>query len=224
MRTRRRLISYLALLGTVAFVRIVVIILTSAHNRISHYGGIGRYQRAGLPPRSQLRIILHRYVSSMSFLLFSIPISCQYYDRPFPSRRNADGAGLEPGPVAVRACDPAARLLHDTRHSGSASPQGRTRCGVCPGRNVPPAGALACSARLDLSRAPSAHCYEDSVINGMIDLRGVPRPVTTLEAGESLVTLRTYTLACGPVFGAHFTQLKDDGTQPRFSSSFHPYG
>ena len=86
MRTRRRLISYLALLGTVAFVRIVVIILTSAHNRISHYGGIGRYQRAGLPPRSQLRIILHRYVSSMSFLLFSIPISCQYYDRPFPPR------------------------------------------------------------------------------------------------------------------------------------------
>ncbi len=37
MRTRRRLISYLALLGTVAFVRIAVIILTSARNRISHY-------------------------------------------------------------------------------------------------------------------------------------------------------------------------------------------
>ena len=34
--------------------------------------------------------------------------------------------------------------------------------------------------RLDLSGAPSAPCYEKSVVNGMIDQRGVPAaPVTT---------------------------------------------
>lgn len=182
--------------------------------------GMDRCQRAGLPPRFQHLIIQHQYVSRLSFPLFSMPVSCQYCDVPSPPRPNADGASLEPGPV----CGPAARLPHDTRHRGSASPQGRARCGARPGRNVPPAGAFACSARLDVSGAPSAPCYEDSVVNGVTDQRGVPRPVTTLGAGDSLVTLRTYTLACGPVFGAHFTQLKDDGTQPRFSSSFHPYG
>ena len=70
-------------------------------------GGMGRYQRSGPPSRFHHPIIEHRYVSSMSFLLFSMPISCQYYERPFPSRRNADGAGLEPGPVCgprMRSC------------------------------------------------------------------------------------------------------------------------
>ena len=38
----------------------------------------------------------------------------------------------------------------------------------------------------------------------MVDLRGVPFPVFTLLAGDSLVNLRTYTLASGPVYGAHF--------------------
>ncbi len=164
----------------------------------------------------------------MSPVCHSCSFLCQYRVNTTKDRFHPGGTRMgqasNPAPYAVRACAPAARLPRDTPHRGSASPQGRTRWGARPGRNVPPAGALACSARLDMSRAPSAHCYEDSVINGVIGLRGVPRPVTTLEAGESLVTLRTYTLACGPVFGAHFTQLKDDGTQPRFSSSFHPYG
>jgi len=39
----------------------------------------------------------------------------------------------------------------------------------------------------------------------VVDLRGVPLPVSILWAGDSLVNRRTYTLACGPVFGAHFT-------------------
>lgn len=39
----------------------------------------------------------------------------------------------------------------------------------------------------------------------MVDLRGVPHLVTTVWAGDSLVNRRTYTLARGPVFGAHFT-------------------
>ena len=39
----------------------------------------------------------------------------------------------------------------------------------------------------------------------MVDLRGVPLPVSTLWAGDSLVNRRTYTLARGSVFGAYFT-------------------
>ena len=36
----------------------------------------------------------------------------------------------------------------------------------------------------------------------MVDLRGVPLPVSTVRVGDPLVNRRTYTLACGPVFGA----------------------
>ena len=36
----------------------------------------------------------------------------------------------------------------------------------------------------------------------MVDLRGVPLPVSTLRTVDSLVNRRTYTLACGPAFGA----------------------
>ena len=160
--------------------------------------GMDRCQRAGPPPRFQHLIILYRYVFSLSFPLFSMPVSCQYHGRPSPPRPNADGAGLEPGPV----CGPAARLPHDTRHRGSASPQGGARCGAPSGRNVPPAGAFACAARLDVSGAPSAPCYEDSVVNGVIDQRGVTLPVTTLWAGASRVNRRAYSTARGPAFGA----------------------
>ena len=36
----------------------------------------------------------------------------------------------------------------------------------------------------------------------MVDLRGAPLLVSTLRTVDSLVNRRTYTLACGPVFGA----------------------
>ena len=41
----------------------------------------------------------------------------------------------------------------------------------------------------------------------MDDLRGVPLPVSTLWAGDSLVNRRTCTVDCGPVFEAKLTFL-----------------
>ena len=42
----------------------------------------------------------------------------------------------------------------------------------------------------------------------MVDLRGVPLPVSTLRTVDSLVNRRTYTLAHSLGFGAHFTLRK----------------
>ena len=158
------------------------------------------------------------YSSDMSPVCHSCFTLCQYrvsitMDRFHPGGM-ATRKASNPVPYTVSACDPVARLLPDTRHSGSASPQGCTRCGARPVRNVPSAGALARSARLDASGAPTATCYEESVFNGVIDLRGVPLPMTTLWAGDSFVNRCTFTLARGPVFGAKPTILSSAQSPP----------
>ena len=157
--------------------------------------------------RLKLSSVQHRYVLSVSFLFFSMPMSCQSYDRPFLPRRNGDAAGLEPCPVCgqrKRSCREVAARRAAWRFSVAT---GAHALCVRPGRNVPPAGALTCSARFDASGTPLATRYEKSVFNRVIDLRGVPFPVTTLWAGDSFVNRRTYTLARGPVFGAKLTIL-----------------